>query len=102
VHRTDPAAGTVVTDGTIIKLFYNPSPELKAVPDVTGRSLADAQAALAGQGFQFELGTPENHAEIPEGSSSAPSRRRASRSARTRSSGSSCPAARSRSPSPAS
>jgi beta-lactam-binding protein with PASTA domain/predicted Ser/Thr protein kinase len=67
VHRTDPTAGTVVTDDTIIKLYYNPSPELKAVPDVSNMALVDAQATLAAAGFQFQLGTPENNADVGEG-----------------------------------
>ena len=66
VHRTDPAAGFVVTPGTVIKLYYNPSPELKAVPDVIGRPIAEAQQLLAADGFQFALGTPEN-SDQPEG-----------------------------------
>jgi eukaryotic-like serine/threonine-protein kinase len=68
VHRTDPGPGTVVTENTVIKLYYNPSPELKAIPDVTNLPLAEAQAALAAEGFQFQQGTPENNADIAEGS----------------------------------
>jgi eukaryotic-like serine/threonine-protein kinase len=68
VHRTDPGPGTVVTENTVIKLFYNPSPELKAIPNVTGMPLAEAQAALAAEGFQFQQGTPENDADVAEGS----------------------------------
>ena len=46
VHRTDPAAGVVVVDNQVIRLFYNPRKELVKVPNVEGQSLADAQRVL--------------------------------------------------------
>ena len=54
VWRTVPAAGTVVTEGTVIELYYNPTRALVIVPNVQGRSLADAVAILGNNGFQFE------------------------------------------------
>jgi len=54
VWRTVPAAGTVVTEGTVIELYYNPTRALVIVPNVQGRSLAEAVAILGNNGFQFE------------------------------------------------
>src|SRR5690606_15202535 len=36
VHRTNPPAGTIVVAGQAVELFYNPEPELQAVPNVEG------------------------------------------------------------------
>ncbi len=54
VHRTVPAAGTVVTEGTVIELYYNPTKALVIVPNVEGRTLADAVAILGNSGFRVE------------------------------------------------
>jgi serine/threonine-protein kinase len=51
VHRTDPAAGVVVVDNQVIRLFYNPRKELVPVPNVEGQPLADAQRILSQAGF---------------------------------------------------
>ncbi len=53
VHRTVPEAGTVVVDGQVIELFYNPTEALVAVPNVAGRTIADASNLLGQAGFQF-------------------------------------------------
>jgi eukaryotic-like serine/threonine-protein kinase len=52
VHRTDPAAGVVVVDNQVIRLFYNPPKELQQVPNVEGQPLADAQRILSAAGFK--------------------------------------------------
>jgi beta-lactam-binding protein with PASTA domain/predicted Ser/Thr protein kinase len=52
VHRTDPAAGVVVVDGQVIRLYYNPRKELVQVPNVEGQPLADAQRILSQAGFK--------------------------------------------------
>lgn len=54
VHRTVPAAGTVVAEGTVIELYYNPTRALVTVPNVEGRSLVDAVAILGNSGFRIE------------------------------------------------
>src|SRR5690606_7346979 len=46
VHRTDPAAGAVVADGTVIKLYYNPTQSLVPVPNVESLELSAAKAKL--------------------------------------------------------
>ena len=52
VHRTVPAAGTVIPVGAVIELYFNPTKALKAVPNVEGRSLEDAIAILGSAGFK--------------------------------------------------
>ena len=54
VWRTVPEPGTVVAEGTVIELYYNPTKALVIVPNVEGRSLADATAILGDSGFQIE------------------------------------------------
>ncbi len=54
VHRTDPTAGTVVPEGTTIKLYYRPSLELKNVPIVVGLPIEEARNILGTEGFQIE------------------------------------------------
>ncbi len=51
VYQTDPVAGTLVQAGQAITLTYNPVSQVLAITDVTGKSLADATAALQAQGF---------------------------------------------------
>ena len=53
IHRTDPAAGTIVVDNQVITLFYNPRKELQEVPNVEGQPLEDAQRILSAAGFQI-------------------------------------------------
>lgn len=53
VHRTDPEAGTIVPEGRVIELYYNPTDALVAVPNVEGRTLEQAAAILGTAGFQF-------------------------------------------------
>jgi serine/threonine-protein kinase len=66
VHRTDPPAGTIVVDGQVIKLFYNPTKALVAVPNVAGRSIEEARQILAQSGFQITE-EPELNDDVPEG-----------------------------------
>ncbi len=54
VHRTVPAAGTVVPEGAVIELYYNPTKALVVIPNVDGLALADARAILGAEGFQIE------------------------------------------------
>jgi eukaryotic-like serine/threonine-protein kinase len=53
VHRTDPVAGTIVPEGRVIELYYNPTDALVAVPNVEGRTLEEAAAILGTAGFSF-------------------------------------------------
>lgn len=53
VHRTVPAAGTVIPEGAVIELYYNPSQAVKEIPNVEGRSLEDARNILGSAGFEI-------------------------------------------------
>ena len=53
VHRTDPVAGTIVPEGRVIELYFNPTDALVAVPNVEGRTLEEAAAILGTAGFSF-------------------------------------------------
>lgn len=61
VHRTDPAAGTVVADGRVITLYFNPVQTLVEVPEVAGLTLDQARQTLGSSGFT--VGTVENRDE---------------------------------------
>ena len=63
VHRTDPPAGTLVTEGRIITLFYRPTPDLVPVPNVSGRTLQEARDILGAEGFAIEEVSEENELE---------------------------------------
>ena len=51
VVSSSPEAGTAHKPGTPVALVISKGPELLAVPDVRGRSLGDAEKALADAGF---------------------------------------------------
>ena len=65
MHRTDPEAGTVVAEGTVIELYYNPTKALVTVPNVAGRSIEEARALLGESGFQFTEETELS--DVPKG-----------------------------------
>ena len=101
VFRTDPVAGTIVVDNQVIRLYYNPNPELQEVPNVEGQPLRRRPAhpqlgrvpdradhARAERLDRRRLGDPHG----PGGRDSGSPRRRRSTS--------SCPRDRTRSPCP--
>ncbi|MGZ4679285.1 MAG: Stk1 family PASTA domain-containing Ser/Thr kinase [Ilumatobacteraceae bacterium] len=51
VVATKPAAGEIVTTGQAIDVFYNPIKTPVPIPDVKGKSVADATSMLTGAGF---------------------------------------------------
>ncbi len=51
VVRTAPIAGTIVTTGQAIDVFYNPIKAPVPIPDVKGMTIEEATNALAGDGF---------------------------------------------------
>ena len=67
VHRTDPDSGTVVVDGQVITVFYNPVPQLQEVPNVTGQALEVAQRTLGAAGFTVGTDTEESSADLEAG-----------------------------------
>ena len=67
MHRTDPAAGTVVAEGTVIELYYNPPPELVQVPNVAGRPLEEARDILGADRLPRSARRREPSDELAEG-----------------------------------
>lgn len=65
VHRTSPAAGTLVFEGDLITIYFNPSATLVPIPTVRGLALADAERILASNGFTTSVSTEQS--ELPEG-----------------------------------
>jgi eukaryotic-like serine/threonine-protein kinase len=51
VHRTIPAAGSLVLENQTVQVFYNPDPQLVSVPNVIGQSLEEARELLTAVGF---------------------------------------------------
>ncbi|MGZ4143638.1 MAG: Stk1 family PASTA domain-containing Ser/Thr kinase [Actinomycetota bacterium] len=52
VVRTDPAANAKVKSGTLVKVFYSIGPKIVTIPDVTGKTQADATTALTAAGLK--------------------------------------------------
>jgi eukaryotic-like serine/threonine-protein kinase len=65
VHRTSPAAGTLVFEGDLITIYFNPSATLVPIPTVRGLALADAERILASNGFTTSVSSEQS--ELPEG-----------------------------------
>ena len=79
VLRTQPAVGTEVSEGRRITLVVSSGRPEVEVPDVTNRSLEDAEAELLRRGFTVDLERENNPAEPdtvfdqrPAGGASAP------------------------------
>lgn len=53
VTRTDPSAGSLVADGTALKIYVSLGPELKLVPVLTGLNIAEATIEITKAGFSF-------------------------------------------------
>ena len=53
--RTDPAAGTMADRGGEVRVYVSQGPELIMVPDVRGRTVESANAALRNLGFDVEV-----------------------------------------------
>ena len=51
VFKTVPAAGTVIAEGQVIELYYNPTKALVAVPNVAGATIEEARNILGAAGF---------------------------------------------------
>jgi uncharacterized repeat protein (TIGR01451 family) len=57
VVRTDPVAGTPVTAGRVIDVYYNPIKAPVPIPDVKGKTLDEATGILTGAGFTISPDT---------------------------------------------
>jgi beta-lactam-binding protein with PASTA domain len=69
VVSQDPSAGTMVAAGSTVNIVVSTGPDAPAtipVPDVTGQSAADAQAALEAEGFVVTV-TEQPSADIEAG-----------------------------------
>ncbi|TFD47752.1 Stk1 family PASTA domain-containing Ser/Thr kinase [Cryobacterium frigoriphilum] len=64
VTRTEPPAGTLVNPSEVIKVFVSTGAQPVDVPDVTNRSIADAQAAITEAGLVPGSVTTENSPTI--------------------------------------
>lgn len=67
VTRTDPERGSLVKEGSAIKLFISSGKETIPIPDVIGASADEAQKTLEDLGFSVDL-IQENSDTVPEGS----------------------------------
>jgi serine/threonine-protein kinase len=66
VIRTEPPADTPVAKGTRIVLYVSKGVETVKVPDVVGKPLADAKAALEAAGFKVKT-VEKFHDSVPKG-----------------------------------
>ncbi|HEX7165664.1 MAG TPA: Stk1 family PASTA domain-containing Ser/Thr kinase [Acidimicrobiales bacterium] len=59
VTRTDPPAGATAEEGSTVTIFVSTGPEQIAVPNVMGKSAADAKRDIEAAGLVYREGTPE-------------------------------------------
>jgi len=67
VIRTRPAAGASVASGSPVDLDVSSGPPQVTVPDVTGSTRSDAEAALTAAGLTVRTVTPEESSTEPAG-----------------------------------
>jgi len=60
-------AGSTVTKGTTVQVVVSAGPQPRVIPDLAGSTLAEATAALEGQGLVVQQGADEFSASIPAG-----------------------------------
>ncbi|NQX29148.1 Stk1 family PASTA domain-containing Ser/Thr kinase [Microbacteriaceae bacterium VKM Ac-2854] len=65
VIRTDPSAGTIVSPQTVIRVYVSLGAQPVAVPDVNGKPVAEAVAALTGAGLTEGSQTRQNSPSVP-------------------------------------
>ena len=63
----EPVAGTVMIPGTAVNVVVSQGPQPVAVPDVSGKTQAEAQAAITGAGLTVGAITQEYSDAVPEG-----------------------------------
>ena len=69
VMGTDPPAGTAVDPNSEVVLIVSGGPKASAVPDVSGKTYADAVTALKAAGFtKVQSGSHEASSTVPSGS----------------------------------
>ncbi len=67
VVEQDPVAGTIVGADELVTIWVGVEPGKELVPDVDGRPLAQAQAAIQEAGFRFRDPVYEPNDTVPEG-----------------------------------
>ncbi|MCS5735354.1 Stk1 family PASTA domain-containing Ser/Thr kinase [Herbiconiux daphne] len=67
VVDTDPAAGTIVSPGTVVNVNVSRGKEAVAVPPLAGTSAADAATAITNAEFTVGQTIKENSADVPDG-----------------------------------
>ena len=67
VTRTDPAAGTVMAAGQVVTVFVSTGMERSEVPDLNGKSEADARAAIEAAGLKVGAVNSANNASLEAG-----------------------------------
>ena len=67
VTRTEPAAGVILGDDTVVVVYYNPDATTAVIPDVSGRTLDEARSALRTAGFQVVSATTAPDATVAAG-----------------------------------
>ena len=67
VTRTEPKAGVILGDDTVVAVYYNPDATTAVVPDVSGRTLDEARSALRTAGFQVVSATTAPDATVAAG-----------------------------------
>ncbi len=67
VHRTDPAARTVMPEGGRVQLFVNPTNDTAVIPEVAGMTADEARQALEAAGFRVVDTVIEQSNDVAEG-----------------------------------
>ena len=65
--RQDPAAGKTADLNSTVTVFFSGGPSSLGVPDVTGKSLDDAKAAIQAAGLTVGTVTQESSVDVPSG-----------------------------------
>ena len=68
VISQDPAGGTDAPSGSSVSLVLSSGPPLVAVPNVVGKTLADATTALTNAGLVLGTTTQQSSSSVPAGS----------------------------------
>jgi serine/threonine-protein kinase len=68
IIRTAPEAGEQLAEGEPFLVFVSEGPEFRALPDVSGETLADAETALAQLRLRALPPRQQHHEQVPAGS----------------------------------
>lgn len=65
VVRTDPAEGTVLTEGSTVTIVVSSGPAPRTLPELRGSTAADARSALEALGLVPQIGDPVYDETVP-------------------------------------